>query len=552
MNAQDLTLFGSIWAHWLSWTILIPVLGALAIAIVPKDRHTLMKGIALVVSLIVFVMGIAIWFSFDPDTAAFQMTESMRWIPGIGASYLVGIDGMSMILVVLTAFLTPIALLGTWTSVTEKMKGYTASILMLEAGMIGVFVARDLFLFYIFWEAMLIPMYLLIGVWGGPRRIYAAVKFILYTLVGSFLMLIAILALYFLHGKLTGVYTFDLAAFEQIAIPFGAQTWLFLAFTFAFCIKVPLWPFHTWLPDAHVEAPTFGSVILAGVLLKMGTYGLLRFSLPLFPVAATLAVPYLATLSIIGITYGGLVAWVQKDIKSLVAYSSVAHLGFVVLGIFTFRAEGLSGSMLQMVNHGLSTGALFILVGYIYQRRHTRQIDDFGGLAKVMPIYAAILLVVAFSSAGLPGLNGFVGEFLILIAAFQVSPWMAIPAIPGIIIAALYLLRMLRGVLWGPLDKEENKVLKDLNLREILTMVPLLVLIVMIGIFPKPFLRPLEPVAAKIEKRMNSVRQPVRYVIETPSPGDPESRDTLPAVETEAPETTPAESDEPNSAEMVK
>ncbi|MFC1530623.1 NuoM family protein, partial [Gemmatimonadota bacterium] len=283
MNAQDLTLFGSIWAHWLSWTILIPVLGALAIAIVPKDRHTLMKGIALVVSLIVFVMGVAIWFNFDPDTAAFQFTESMRWIPGIGAAYLVGIDGMSMILVVLTAFLTPIALLGTWTSVTEKMKGYTASILMLEAGMIGVFVARDLFLFYIFWEAMLIPMYLLIGVWGGPRRIYAAVKFILYTLVGSFLMLIAILALYFLHAKLTGVYTFDLAAFEQIAIPFGAQTWLFLAFTFAFCIKVPLWPFHTWLPDAHVEAPTFGSVILAGVLLKMGTYGLLRFSLPLFP-----------------------------------------------------------------------------------------------------------------------------------------------------------------------------------------------------------------------------------------------------------------------------
>ena len=550
MNAQDLTFFGSIWAHWLSWTILIPVLGTLAIAIVPKDRHTLMKGIALVVSLVVLAMGVAIWANFDPDTAAFQFAENMRWIPGIGAAYLVGIDGMSMILLVLTAFLTPIALLGTWTSVTEKMKGYTASILMLEAGMIGVFVARDLFLFYIFWEAMLIPMYLLIGVWGGPRRVYAAVKFILYTLIGSFLMLIAILALYFLHGRLTGMYTFDLAAFEQIAIPFGAQTWLFLAFTLAFCIKVPLWPFHTWLPDAHVEAPTFGSVILAGVLLKMGTYGLLRFSLPLFPVAATIAVPWMAVLAIIGIIYGGLVAWVQKDIKSLVAYSSVAHLGFVVLGIFTFRAEGLSGSMLQMINHGLSTGALFILVGYIYQRRHTRDINDFGGLAKVMPIYAAILLVVALSSAGLPGLNGFVGEFLILIAAFQVNPWMAIPAIPGIIIAALYLLKLLRGILWGPLDKEENRILKDLNLRETLTMVPLLVFIVLIGVFPKPFLRPLEPVAAKIEKRMSSVRQPVRYVIETPiseETGDLEVR-----PQAEAPEEIPEESDELHSAEMVK
>ncbi len=552
MNAQDLTFFGSIWAHWLSWTILIPVLGALAIAIVPKDRHTLMKGIALVVSLVVLAMGVAIWANFDPDTAAFQFTENMRWIPGIGAAYLVGIDGMSMILMVFTAFLTPIALLGTWTSVTEKIKGYTASILMLEAGMIGVFVARDLFLFYIFWEAMLIPMYLLIGVWGGPRRVYAAVKFILYTLVGSFLMLIAILALYFLHGRLTGMYTFDLAAFEQIVIPFGAQTWLFLAFTLAFCIKVPLWPFHTWLPDAHVEAPTFGSVILAGVLLKMGTYGLLRFSLPLFPVAATIAVPWMAILAIIGITYGGLVAWVQKDIKSLVAYSSVAHLGFVVLGIFTFRAEGLSGSMLQMINHGLSTGALFILVGYIYQRRHTRDINDFGGLAKVMPIYAAILLVVAFSSAGLPGLNGFVGEFLILIAAFQVSPWMAIPAIPGIIIAALYLLKLLRGILWGPLDKEENRVLKDLNLRETLTMVPLLVFIVLIGVFPKPFLRPLEPVAAKIEKRMSSVRQPVRYVIETPISEETGDQDVRPQAEAADPDEIPEESDELHSAKMVK
>ena len=514
MGPEDLTaiqqLLGFIWSHWISLILFVPLLGTVVIALVPRDRHNLLKAIALLFGLIVLAMVVVIWARFDPDTARFQLVENVAWIPAIGVSYHVGLDGMSLLLIALTALLCPVALLGTWTGVTERVKGFAASVLMLEAGMLGVFVARDLFLFYVFWEAMLIPMYLLIGIWGGPRRIYAAVKFILFTLAGSFLMLVAILALYFLHGRLTGSYTFDLAALEQISIPLGAQTWLFLAFTLAFAIKIPLWPLHTWLPVAHVEAPTLGSVILAGVLLKMGTYGLLRFSLPLFPVAATIAVPWMATLAIIGILYGGLMAWVQRDIKSLVAYSSVAHLGLVVLGIFTFRAGALSGSILQMVNHGLSTGALFLLVGFIYQRRHTRDLGDFGGLAKVMPVYAAILLVVALSSAGLPGLNGFVGEFLILLGAFQVSPWLGAGAVGGIIVAALYMLRMLRGVLFGPLDKDENRKLMDLDLREALSMVPLVAFIVLIGVYPKPFLRPLEPVAARIEARMSAVRsQPV-------------------------------------------
>jgi len=514
MGPEDLTaiqlLLSFIWSHWISWILLVPLLGTVVIALMPRDRHDLLKAAALFFGLLVLAMVAVIWARFDPDTAQFQLVENVAWIPAIGVTYHVGLDGMSLLLTALTALLCPVALLGTWTGVTERVKGFAASVLMLEAGMLGVFVARDLFLFYVFWEAMLIPMYLLIGMWGGPRRIYAAVKFILFTLVGSFLMLVAILALYFLHGRLTGSYTFDLAALEQISIPLGAQTWLFLAFTLAFAIKVPLWPLHTWLPDAHVEAPTLGSVILAGVLLKMGTYGLLRFSLPLFPVAATIAVPWMATLAIIGILYGGLMAWVQRDVKSLVAYSSVAHLGFVVLGIFTFRTGALSGSILQMVNHGLSTGALFLLVGFIYQRRHTRDLGDFGGLAKVMPVYAAILLVVALSSAGLPGLNGFVGEFLILLGAFQVSPWLGAGAVGGIIIAALYLLRMLRGVLFGPLDKDENRKLMDLDLRETLSMVPLVAFIVLIGVYPKPFLRPLEPVAARIEAHMSAVRpQPV-------------------------------------------
>jgi NADH-quinone oxidoreductase subunit M len=490
----------------LTVTILVPLAGALLVALLPRTRPALLKGVTVGIGLLTLVLAGVVWAGFDPAEPGFQFVERVLWIPSLGAWWHVGVDGMSLILFALTTLLTPLALLGTWDAVTEKVKGFTVSLLLLEAGMLGVFVARDLFLFYVFWEAMLIPMYLLIGIWGGPRRIHAAVKFILYTLVGSLLMLVALLILYFLHGRATGLYTFDLNALEQFTVPVSSQLGLFLAFTLAFAIKVPLWPFHTWLPDAHVEAPTAGSVLLAGVLLKMGTYGLLRFSIPLFPVAASLALPWIGTLAVIGILYGGLVAWVQKDIKSLVAYSSVAHLGFVVLGSFSFRTEGIAGAILQMVNHGLSTGALFLLVGYIYVRRHTRDIDEFGGLAKVMPRYAAILLVVAFSSAGLPGLNGFVGEFLILLGAFRTVPVLAVLAVPGVIIAALYLLRLLRGVLWGPLTREANRGLHDLDLRETLVMVPLLVLIVWIGVYPRPFLRLVEPTAQRIAVRMAVVR----------------------------------------------
>ncbi len=490
----------------LTFTLLLPLAGALLLAVLPRDRTGLLKGTAVLLGGVVFLLSVVLWLGFDPAEPGFQFVQRSPWIPSIGAWWHVGLDGLSVLLFALTALLTPVALVGTWNTVREKLKGYLVSMLLLEAGMLGVFAARDLLLFYVYWEAMLIPMYLIIGVWGGPRRIFAAVKFIIYTLVGSLLMLVALLILYSLHGRATGTYTFDLSLLERFMVPAGAQTGLFLAFTLAFAIKVPLWPFHTWLPDAHVEAPTAGSVILAGVLLKMGTYGLLRFSIPFFPVAASLALPWMGTLAVIGILYGGLVAWVQKDIKSLVAYSSVAHLGFVVLGSFSFRAEGIAGSILQMVNHGLSTGALFLLVGFIYERRHTRDIDEFGGLAKVMPVYAAFLLLVAFSSAGLPGLNGFVGEFLILLGTFRTAPVLAVLAVPGVVVAALYLLRLLRGVLWGPLTREENRGLKDLDLREVLTMVPLVILIVWIGLYPRPFLRTVEPFARQLAAHMATVR----------------------------------------------
>ena len=502
-----------LWERWLSLSLFLPLLGVGVLILIPRHRHTALKGTAIAFSLAVLLMAVIAWAGFDADSGSFQFVEQLAWIPAIGASYHVALDGMSLLLFALTALLSPLALLGTWSTITERVKGFVISALLLEMGMIGVFVARDLFLFYVFWEAMLIPMYLMIGIWGGPRRVYAAVKFILYTLVGSFLMLVAILALYFMQARITGVHTFDMAAIEQFAVSAGAQTWLFLAFTLAFAIKVPLWPFHTWLPDAHVEAPTAGSVLLAGVLLKMGTYGLLRFSLPLFPVAATVALPWMGALAVIGILYGGMVALVQRDIKSLVAYSSVAHLGFIVLGIFSFRTEGISGSILQMVNHGLSTGALFLLVGFIYERRHTRDIAEFGGLARVMPIFAAFLLLVAFSSAGLPGLNGFVGEFLILLAAFRTNTLLAVLATLGVIVAALYLLRMLRWVLFGGLNKDENRKLLDLNAREIASILPIAILIIWIGVFPRMFLRPVEPFAERLAARMSAV-QPASPVAE--------------------------------------
>ena len=435
-----------------------------------------------------------------------QFVEQRAWIPGAGISYHLGVDGISLLLVLLTTLLTPLCLLSAWTQITTRVKEFLVAMCLLETGMLGVFVALDLFLFFVFWEAMLVPMYLIIGVWGGPRRVYAAVKFILYTMAGSALMLLAILTLYFLQDPRAA--SFDYAAVMQLRIDPRLQVPLFLAFALAFAIKVPMFPFHTWLPDAHVEAPTAGSVILAGVLLKMGTYGFLRFGLPLFPDAAVRLAPVIVALALAGILYGAWVSTVQADMKKLIAYSSVSHLGFVMLGLFTFTPQGLVGGILQMVNHGLSTGALFLLIGMIYERRHSRLIADFGGLWAVVPVFSVILLVVTFSSIGLPGLNGFVGEFLILVGAFQWSRPAAVLGTAGIVFAAVYLLWMYQRVIFGEVRHEENRRLPDLNAREIWTLVPILILIVWIGVYPKPFTAVTETAVAELLQVVRDKRAP--------------------------------------------
>ena len=396
----------------------LPALGGLGLALVPRRRSDLARVVALAVAVAVLALAVPLYLAFDGGRADPQFEERAGWMPTLGVSYHIGVDGISLLLVLLTAFLSPLALASAWRAVEERTKEFGIAMLILETGMIGVFVSLDLFLFYVFWEAMLIPMYFVIGVWGGPDRIYAAIKFVLYTLVGSLLMLVAILALYWQHGAATGVYTFDLPVLSRYVLAPGlAQDLMFLAFALAFAIKVPLFPFHTWLPDAHVEAPTAGSVILAGVLLKMGTYGFLRFCLPLFPDASIRFAPWVFALAVIGIIYGAWVSTVQPDLKKLVAYSSVSHLGFVMVGLFTLTAQGLVGGIIQMINHGLSTGALFLMVGMIYERRHTRLIADFGGLWRVIPAFSALFLIVSLSSLGLPGLNGFVGEFLVLLGS---------------------------------------------------------------------------------------------------------------------------------------
>ncbi|MCL7970760.1 MAG: NADH-quinone oxidoreductase subunit M [marine benthic group bacterium] len=475
-------------SHWvLSLLIILPLAGSVACL---AAREELARHVAFGTSVIAFLISLPLFWTFRSGTAAIQNYVSVPWIEAWGIGYTVGIDGISLLMVLLTTFVTPLAILGSYTYIQRNQRAYYAMLLLLLAAMIGVFVALDLFLFFLFWEIMLIPMYFIIGVWGGKRRIYAAVKFFLFTAIGSLLMLVAILVMVYLYYRQFGIITFAYNDLVQLPIARDLQFVLFAAFALAFAIKVPLFPVHTWLPDAHVEAPTAGSVILAGVLLKMGTYGFLRFALPFFSHAATspAVIGTVMVLSLIGIIYGAWVAAVQPDAKKLVAYTSIAHLGFVMMGLFALTTQGIQGGILQMVNHGISTGALFLLIGMVYERRHTRMIEDFGGIAKVMPVFAASFLLVALSSIGLPGTNGFIGEFLILIGTFQKYPVVAFIAATGVIFAAAYMLPMVQRMLYGEIDREENRALSDITLRERVVLAPALIMIVLIGVYPQPFL----------------------------------------------------------------
>ncbi|HEX5031048.1 MAG TPA: NADH-quinone oxidoreductase subunit M [Candidatus Eisenbacteria bacterium] len=486
----------------LSLLIFLPLVGTALVLMIPSSKPGAVRGTAFLVSVLTFVLSIPLITMLDGARSGMQFVERKEWVPNLGITYFLGVDGISALLIVMTTFLSAIAILSSFGSITNRVKTYYATLLALETGMIGVFAALDLVLFYVFWEAVLIPMYLIIGVWGGPRRVYAAVKFILYTVAGSLLMLVAILYLYFSFHAATGEFTFDLLRLYNTPLSHPAQLWLFSAFALAFAIKVPMFPFHTWLPDAHVEAPTAGSVILAGVLLKMGTYGFVRFAMPLFPDAAHELAPLIILLAVIGIIYGALVAMVQPDMKKLVAYSSVSHLGFVMLGLFAMNTQGLQGGVIQMVNHGLSTGALFLAVGIIYERRHTREISEFGGIAEILPWFAAFFMIICLSSLGLPGLNGFIGEFLILLGAFRVHPKVAAIAATGVILAAVYLLWMYQRVMFGPVTNEKNRGLRDLSPREFWTLAPVLLMIFWLGVYPNPFLRKLDGSVADLVARM--------------------------------------------------
>src|ERR1039457_3405179 len=498
----------------LSLMTFLPLIGVLLLFFIPKDSHNLQRMVTLGITILTFLVSLPLVTGFVSN-AEFQFTKDVPWIAAgpFEMHYHVGIDGISLWLVILTTFIMPLAVLSTWTAVEEKVKEYMICLLLLEVGMLGAFISLDLFLFYIFWELMLIPMYFIIGIWGGKQKIYAAVKFFIYTMAGSVLLLVALITLYFLNIK-AGHQTFNITSLYDLKIDPAMQTWLFLAFAFAFAIKVPMFPLHTWLPDAHTEAPTAGSVILAAVLLKMGTYGYVRFAIPLFPEAAHKFAPLIATLAVIGIIYAALVAMVQEDVKKLVAYSSVAHLGFVMLGVFAFNVEGITGGLMQMINHGISTGALFLIVGFIYERRHTRLITDFGGLSKQMPVFATIFMIVTFSSIGLPGTNGFVGEFLVLIGAFESElRWWTIIASSGVILSAVYMLWMFQRVMFGELDNPKNQILKDLNAREIGIMVPLIIMIFVMGIYPKPLIDNMDPAIKKLVSQvrptsMNAQKMP--------------------------------------------
>ncbi|MEW5993131.1 MAG: NADH-quinone oxidoreductase subunit M [Candidatus Zixiibacteriota bacterium] len=497
----------------LSLITFFPLIGATLLLLAPKARHDSIKSISLVVAFVTMLLSFLLYGLFDPLANGMQFEIDIPWITSLGIHYHMGIDGISLLLIVLTAVLTVLCILSSWNSITTGVKGFFISMLLLETGMIGVFCSLDLFLFYVFWEVMLIPMYFIIGVWGGRRRIYAAIKFVLFTMFGSLLMLVGILYLLFAYHGYSGEYSFDMLKLMDLPIPYRTQLWLFAAFALAFAIKVPMFPFHTWLPDAHVEAPTAGSVILAGVLLKMGTYGFIRICLPMFPDATIAFMPYLVVLSLIAIIYGALVSMVQKDVKSLVAFSSVSHMGFVMLGMLALNPEGMEGSVLQMINHGISTGALFLVVGMIYERRHTRLISEFGGIAKVMPTYAAFFMIVTLSSIGLPFTNGFVGEFLVLLGAFKVNSWWGVIGATGVIFAACYMLWMYQRVFFGRVTNDENKKLKDVGWREKLILVPLVVLVFWIGVYPKPFLERIEPAVKQILQQVD--RAATAWTVET-------------------------------------
>jgi len=508
----------------LSLLIFVPFLLSLPLIFFKKENEKLIKSYSLIISLIPFAISVYLFLIFNPGTGDYQFVEKFKWINAINTQYFLGIDGISMLLILMSTFMFPLSILASWTSIKTNLKSFYFLLILLDVGLIGVFASLDLILFYIFWEVILIPMYFIIGMWGAEDRIYATIKFFLYTMFGSLLMLIGIIWLGFICIPYAGgEFTTDLTQLTTIAyrIPLDKQIYLFILFTLSFMIKVPLFPFHTWLPDAHVQAPTAGSVILAAVLLKMGTYGLIRFSLSLFPAAFVQLTPYIATLAVIGIIYGALVSIVQKDVKKLVAYSSVSHLGFIVLGTFAITDVALQGSVIQMINHGLSTGALFMIVGILYERRHTKAIAEFGGIMRVMPVFSVIFTIVVLSSIGLPGLNGFVGEFLILLGSFYSSNLgthsYSIISTIAVVLAAVYLLWMFQRVMLGPVDKEENKTLKDLNAREIFSFVPIIILIVWIGVYPNTFLSKSEKSVKKIIENFQENKEKIKDSAESGS-----------------------------------
>ena len=519
----------------LSLILFLPLVGATVLLFVPKENGNAIRWTANVFGLAGFLVSVPLWFWYNSQDPGWQFVERHEWIPSIGAQYFLGVDGFSALLVLLATMFGFIGILSSWTAITERLKEYYIFLLVLQTGMVGAFVSLDFLLFFLFWEVMLVPMYFLIGIWGSDRRLYSAIKFFLYTLVGSVIMLLGILALYFYSYGQTGVYTFDVTQFQSLNVPYDLQWWVFLAFFFGFAVKVPMFPFHTWLPDAHTDAPTAGSVILAAVLLKMGTYGFIRFSLPILPEATVAFVPMMVTLSIIGIVYGALCAMAQQDWKRLVAYSSVSHMAMVMLGMFALNPVGIMGSIVQQLNHGISTGALFLIVGVVYERRHTRAISEYGGLSKVMPVYATIFLVMTMSSIGLPALNGFIGELLILQGVFVASKLWAAFAASGVVLGAAYMLWLYQRTMFGKIENPKNENLPDLNLREFATFAPLLILAVWIGVYPKPFLERLETSVNRVVARVNPAYRTLADAATMGTPGGARAAQAAPAVEAPAP-----------------